>query len=350
MVTMKDIAQNCGVSKGLVSRIVNNDKTLSVSDEMRQKVLNEIEKTGYSRNINAMVLAGKRKVQSCNFHKIGYITFSSKSHLGHPYFSHIIDGILDEMSKINCSPVFSVPIDEFKKKINMYIDKYKEDNQLDGLILLGRIDDSELKKAIKKISKYVVCMDGLFDKQSDYVGVNFNDSINLALKHIISMGYTDIGLLCSTSIEDRLAYCEKVMSENGLEFNPEWIINGEYNIDISYRRTKENLMNHKPPKAIVAWNDEMAVGCIKALKEQNYQIPDDVAITGHDDISIAAYFDVPLTTVRIYKEEIGRLALKMLVDRIESKRVNPIMLEAPGKLIIRDSCGYKKMNKNKQTE
>lgn len=350
MVTMKDVAQNCGVSKGLVSRIINNDKTLSVSNEIRQKVLNEIEKTGYARNVNAVALADKRKVDNINSLKIGYITFSSKSHIGHPYFSHVIDGIIDELSKINCSPVFSMPSVDIRKKMDSLIEQYKDENQLDGLILLGRIEGMDVRKVLKRIAKYIVCMDGLFDKQSDYVGVNFNNSIQLTLQHIISMGYTDIGLIYSSAIEERFDHCKKVMSDAGLEFNPEWIISGDYNIDVSYNRTKENLQKFKPPKAIVAWNDEMAIGCMKALKEKGFQIPEDVAVTGHDDISIAAYVDTPLTTVRIYKEEIGRLALKMLIDRIESKRINPIMLEAPGKLIIRDSCGYKKMNKqNKQS-
>jgi len=64
-------------------------------------------------------------------------------------------------------------------------------------------------------------------------------------------------------------------------------------------------------------------------------------VVGHDDIAIAAYTDVPLTTVRIYKKEIGTLAVKILLDRIESKRKIPIKVEIPGRLIKRDSCGRK---------
>ena len=85
----------------------------------------------------------------------------------------------------------------------------------------------------------------------------------------------------------------------------------------------------------------MAIGCIKALKEGGWRIPEDVAVTGHDDISLAAYVDVPLTTVHIYKKEMGRLAVKILLDRIETGRKNVVLLEIPGKLIKRDSCGWK---------
>lgn len=111
---------------------------------------------------------------------------------------------------------------------------------------------------------------------------------------------------------------------------------------ISYQIVAETLKSTKPPRAIMCHNDEMAIGCMRALLEAGYRIPEDVAIVGHDDIDMAGFTQVPLTTVRIYKEDIGRLAVTVLLDRIRNERKVPVHLEIPGKLIIRQSCGGKK--------
>ena len=338
-VTMKDVAERCGVSKSLVSRILNGDPTLRTTSATRQRVLNTVEEVGYVKNVNAQALSIARLPEAPELPRIGYVTFTSLNHLGHPYFSHIIDGITEEVARRHVQLPFRMSITEFRSQIPSVLRQY-QDHPLDGLILLGVVDDSKLSRAIRQVARHVVSMDGQFDKNSDYVGVDSSRSILLGLEHLLGLGYTDIGLLCGVN-DGRLPACERYLKEHGLTVNADWIINGEYSVDIARERVDAALRSHRPPRAIVACNDEMAIGCIKALKERGWRIPEDVAVTGHDDISLAAYVDVPLTTVHIYKKEMGRLAVKILLDRIETGRKNAVLLEIPGKLIKRDSCGWK---------
>ena len=336
--TMKDVAERCGVSKTLVSRILNNDPTLQTRPATREKVLHVIEEMGYVKNVNAQALYLAKLPEISGQLNIGYVTFASYKHQGHPYFSHIIEGIVEEAARCHVQIPFSLSVTEFQQNLPIVLQQYQE-QPLDGLILLGTVND-KLRRVVTKITRYVVSLDGQFDKNSDYVGIDTSRSILLSLEHLLNLGYTDIGLL-SGGNDKRLDSCKRCLWEHGLEANANWIINGEFSVDAAYERTAAALQSYRPPRAIVAYNDEMAIGCIKALQRDGWRVPEDVAVTGHDDISLSAYVDVPLTTVHVYKKEIGRLAVKTLVDRIETKRKNPILLEIPGKLIKRDSCGWR---------
>lgn len=342
MITMKDIAEKCNVSKGLVSRILNGDPTLRVSNETRTRVIEEVERVGYIRNFNAKALADIRNNAGSSKVRIGYVTFASKLNLGHPYFSHIVEGIMEAAGKSSCQLAMTVTTNELNSNLENYLQQFGDGQQLDGIILLGKIVYPHLRDTIKKIARYVVTMDGTFDKDSDFVGVNLNDSIQIAIEYMLRLGYQDIGLIyAEDKLSDWLEWCHYVMGRSGMSFHKDWLIDGEYTVNAAYNKVKAALKGRKPPRAFVAWNDEMALGCMKALTESGYTVPDDVAIVGHDDISIAAYTDVPLTTVRLYKKELGALAVNILLDRIESNRKIPIRVEIPGRLIKRDSCGRK---------
>jgi DNA-binding LacI/PurR family transcriptional regulator len=341
-VTMKDIAETCGVSKSLVSRIVNNDRSLRVPNKTRKRIVDEIERTGYVRNVNACALSYMKNATPSANRKIGYVTFTSKTTDGHPYFSHVLEGIVDALSKTNCRLALSVSINELNSQMESICEQFQGENQLDGIILLGNIEIASLHNTIKKIARYVISMDGTFDNKSDFVGVNLNESIQLAIDYVIKLGYTDVGLLCASKAHaERLQRCHFAMSQHKLAFNENWVLDGGYTYQTAYQIVKKQLESHNPPRCIVAWNDEMALGGIKALTESGYRVPEDVAMTGHDDIPIAAYADVPLTTVHLYKEELGSLAVEILLQRIENNRKFPIKVEVPSYLVKRTSCGRK---------
>lgn len=342
-VTMKEIADACGVSKSLVSRIVNNDKTLRIPDKTRKRVVDEIERTGYIRNVNACALSYMKNTTPIASRRIGYVTFSSKTTDGHPYFSHVLEGIVDALSKSNCKLALDVTINELNARQDSILEQFQGENQLDGIILLGSIMLPQLRNTIKKIARYVISMEGTFDHRSDFVGVNLNESIQTAIDYVVNSGYTDIGMVCAAKIhKQRLQGCYEKINKYNLTFNKDWVLNGDYSYQSAYQAVKKQLKLYMPPRCIVSWNDEMALGVIKALLEGGYKVPEDVAVTGHDDIPIAAYADVPLTTVHLYKEELGSLAVEILLQRIENRRKFPIKVEVPSYMVKRASCVKKK--------
>lgn len=337
--TLADIASTCNVSKTLVSRIINNDSTLKIPETTREKVLNEIELQGYVPNQVARLLVTKNLPSYRKQAKLGYISITSKDKLGHPYFSYIIEGIHNEIEETDSKLSVVISGSEANSKAfweNLALEP------LDGLILLGRIENEEIKIAIKNAAKYIVCMEDVaFDNASDFVGVDLTKTYQTAFLHLISLGYTDIGLLVGP-FPDRVKYCLDYLKNKGISPNTNWIVDGDFNVNTTYSIISKTLKTQKPPRAFMSWNDEMAIGCIKALTENGYNVPKDVAIIGHDDINMASYVQVPLSTIRVYKRELGQLAVNTILERIKTQRKFPIRVEVPGKLIIRNSCGAKK--------
>lgn len=342
-ITMQDVADRCGVSKALVSRILNEDPTLRVTPATRKKVVEMAEQLNYQRNINAQALSMSRRQANAKQLRIGYLSFSSRKHLGHPYFSRIIEGIVDEAARSNATVLIGMGMDEAQKQAENLLKEYADD-PLDGIILLGRLDDKKLKHVVDCIAKCVVCMSKDYSKKADYVGTDASKSILLALQHLYKLGYRDYGLLYGGDDVRREA-CVNWLEDHQLSVLPEWQIDGEFTLSVAQERVATTLEKHKPPRAIVASNDEMAIGCIRALQQAGYSVPEDVAVTGHDDILLAAYVDVPLTTVHVYKNELGRMATRTLLDRIQNGRKATVELEISSKLVRRESCGYKLKDK-----
>lgn len=332
--TMLDIAKACGVSKTLVSRIVNKDSTLKIPNETREKVLQEIERQHYIPNFNARILNNKLHNMESQF-KLGYAVYSENDASGHPYFSHVFCGAIDEATRQKC---VIVPV------IMQYIDKnfiVTCPDDLDGLLIPTFIKNEKLKQIISSKFQYIVSMDGEFNAKSDIVETSICRSLRMGLNHLYSLGYREFGLL-SGGIQERIDDFFDFAQKNDIVVLSHFVLDCSHNSTVAYQKMKEALKTSKPPRAILCHNDEMAIGCIQALIESGYRIPEDVAIVGHDDIDISAFTQVPLTTIRVYKEEIGRLAVLVLLERLRNKRKVPVHVDIPSKLIKRQSCGAKK--------
>jgi Transcriptional regulators len=345
-VTMVDVARKAGVSKTLVSRVINNDKGLSIPDVTRKRIYDVIDELGYIPDTTARALVGKSTGTSAMSQPItiGYITFTSYEKHGHPFFSRVIHGIEEEIFAQGCKLGTTFTAEEISSV--KYLRDSIKTKKMDGLIYLGSIA-GPLKEPIKEISEYGVCLDELVDESMDFVGTDYCKSGVIAIEHLISMGYKQIGFLKGYEYSGRRlkAYIETLTS-NGLSPVEEWILDGKFNMNDAYEVTSRKLSEMKPPEAFFAWNDEMAIGCMRALQEKGFKVPEDVAVIGHDDINMAAFASTSLSTVKIHKKEIGKMAVKILIERVKSKRKVPIRVEFPGKLIVRDSCGAKLKNKH----
>ena len=334
-VKIMDIAANCGVSKALVSRIANQDPTLRCSNEVRQRVLDEIEKQGYIPNTHAKMLSSRTMDVDRKLFRLGYISYTSDTHKGHPYFDKISEGVISQVKKMNCELAFGMDISDayrhYKQRLPLC------DCKLDGIILFGEIQDDGLCGYITEQTKNIISICKQENRlDADFVGCDSAETIQLILNFIKEQNYKEIGLIVGTDDGRKKEAVSKV-SELGLTLNQNYLLHGQYDTAKTYEMIKEKVKEFTPPKVICCLNDEMAIGCIRALMESGYKVPEDISVTGHDDILRANYFEVPLTTVRIYKEEIGKLAVAVLVEKISNKRKYSIKAIIPGKLVKRDS-------------
>ena len=338
-ITINDIARACGVSVGVVSRIINEDASLRVRPETRKKVVEEIERTGYSPNLYAKKLANYALMPTKDL-TIGYLTYKGSEFFINAYFDKIVEGITEGCSEGKYE-LLRFYVDEavhlFQKKMPLH------EKKLDGLILFGRIPEKMLQYLLKQ-ARYVVSVDGEDNENVDFVGTDLVASMNMMLDYIKTLGHEEIGMVTGGDANRDNAlfqYADKL----GIKTDKTYRYCAFNSSKTAYEETKARLNEKKPPKLICCMNDEMAIGVMKALSEEGYRIPEDVSVTGHDDIFKSNYCEVPLTTVHIYKEEIGRLVSTLLIERIKFKRKIAVKMFVPCKLVIRKST-----KKNKQGE
>ena len=338
--TMKDIAQACGVSIGLVSRIINRDETIRCSAETKERVLKEIERTGYTPNYHAKTLANN-SIKPHKDIRIGYLTYKGAEELMvNAYFDKIIEGITGILQEdYQLYPFYADEVMHYCKK-NIPLTEKK----LDGLIVFGTLPDV-LLDYLSGQAKYISSVYSAVRDNIDFVGCDMLYSMNVVLDYVKSLGYTEIGLVLGgdKARDDALiAYAKGI----DLKINPLYCYYGMNISRHAHQETLVRLQKGAPPKMICCMNDEMAIGVMRALLEQGYSVPGDVSVTGHDDILKANYAPVPLTTVRIYKEEIGRLVTNLLLERINYKRKFAVKMFVPCELVIRKSTKKNKEEKD----
>jgi len=332
MVTIKEVAKSAKVSVATVSKVLNNRP--QVSQETRTRVLKTIKKLGYFPNITARKLITK-KTENIGF----IISREVRDGMSNPFYSRVLYGVESELRHHGgYNLLFSVIPDEVKSE-NDFPKKIRENN-VDGLLLISKMDDNFILKMREKEIPLVLV---------DYfiTGGNLNCVISdnfwgtyRAVEYLISLGHKRIGLLSGPqnhpTIKERISGYKQALEDNKITSS---CLSEEGNLRFSGGyQAMSRLMNHHPlPSAIFAVNDETAIGAMRAIKEKGLKIPEDISVVGFDDIEQSSHTDPPLTTVRVYKEDMGRAAVKKLLEIIERKEEISEKVVIPTKLVIRKS-------------
>ncbi len=338
--TIKDIANACGVSITTVSRIINEDVNFHCRPETREKVFKEIERTGYIPDYYARLLANN-SLKAKRDIRIGYVTYKGAQFKTNAFFDRIIEGInsilVDAGYQVYCFYIDEV-VEHFRH------DKPLCEKKLDGLILFGEIPEN-IMNYLSKQAKYLSSIYGSSVENADFVGSDMCSTMNGMLDYIKSCGFDEIGLVTGGD-KKRVDAVLRYAADISLKINERYFFNAYNEMKKAYDTTISNLKESPPPKVVCCMNDEMAIGVMNALLDSGYKVPSDVSVTGHDDILKANYARVPLTTVRIYKEEIGRIIIELLLERINYKRKFPIQVMIPCEIVIRKSV----MKNNKERD
>lgn len=334
MATIKDIAKGAGVSIATVSRVLNLDETLNVSEETRKKVMEIAEKLNY--------LTVKERKNKIKNYTIGIVYWYTEiQELNDPYFLSIRMAVEKKCSeeKIKFKPI------DFQKIINEGIKEYTD---LDGILAIGVFEKKEIE-LMEKLSKNIVFVDSSPEEwKYDSVVVDFKYGVKRALDYLTSLGHKKIGYLGGESIPHnsneslrKVNYREKTFKEymegiNG--YNEEWVLKGRFLPEDGYDLMKKVLKEKNLPTAFFIASDPMAIGAYKAISEAGFKIPENISIVGFDDICTAKFLTPSLTTIKVYTEYMGNIAVETLLERIRTGRQMSKKIVLPVKLIVRDSC------------
>jgi LacI family transcriptional regulator len=337
--TLEDIAKLAGVSRSTVSRVVNNHP--NVSENVRERVLEVIRSTGYHPNIAARSLASQRSWM------MGLVLPHSVSSIfTDPYFPHLIQGIAQACNQYNYSlGLFLVGSKEDEEKI---FPRVSRRGMLDGIIVQsGHHGESMMGRLIDSKIPMVVVGRPFQPKNVSYVDVdNVNAAYN-AVSHLIRLGYQRIGTITGPSEStvgiDRKEGYLRALTERDRNFEPSLLIEGDFTESGGYYAMKQLLPSS--PDAVFAASDIMAVGAMRAVREANLKVPEDIAFVGFDDLPLPNSPVPPLTTVRQPVLQFSTSAVEILIDLIENGMEPPRRIILTTELIVRESCGASRKQK-----
>lgn len=345
MATIKDIATQAGVSPATVSRVLNYDESLSVSDEKRKLILEIAETLNY-------VPPRQRHQAAKGSMRIGLAHwYDAKQELEDPYYMSIRVGI--EMA---CTQENIELIKIYKNETS----DYSAMGTVDGIIAIGKFLKAEVE-ALEALNPLVVFVDSSpNDLRYDSVLIDFDAAVKKALNHLAELGHKEIAYLGGreelghehVQLVDPREHIYKAFMERQGTYTPENIWLGTFFPESGYALTKQALVRKQNgetfPTAIFAANDSLAIGALRAIYEAGYKVPEDIAVIGFNDIPSALYTVPQLSSIRVFKEFMGETAVELLLERIRNKREIAKKVIVPTELVVRMStvtAGSKKASK-----
>lgn len=336
--TIYDVASKAGVSIATVSKVINN--TGHIGEKTREKVLQIMQELRYQPSIMASALSGKKT------YTIGLFI----PDLANPFFSEIARSVEDRGHELDFSIVMC-STDYNSEKEAKYISLLKQ-KSVDGFILASGFKNDEILKEIvnEKIPMALVAQE-IPSLAVDSVAVDdFMGGYQVA-SYLASLGHTRIAVIAedSRSSKERIRGYRQALEDHTLEFDESIILVSDFTVEDGKRLSAQLLDEKKPPTAIFACNDLLAIGTIQAAREKGVKIPDELSVVGFDNTILSTATDPPLTTVSQPIQEMGRQVVDLLIQEIEGqKKVKQRVVLSP-ELVIRDSTKPPKLEMNKLT-
>jgi LacI family transcriptional regulator len=327
---MKDVARVAGVSTSTVSHVINKDRF--VSDAVREKVETAIKTLNYAPS----ALARSLKINQTR--TIGMLITASTN----PFYSELVRGVERSCFERGYSLVLcNTEGDEQRMNSNLETLMQK---RVDGLLLLCTETHQPSQEIMQRYPSIpTVMMDWApFNGDSDLIQDNSLLGGDMATQYLINKGFTRIacitGPLDKTPARLRLEGYREAMTRAGLTIREGDEIESDFEFGGGFDAMQTLLAMNERPQAVFIGNDAMAVGAYQALYQAGLKIPQDMAIVGYDDIELARYMTPPLTTIHQPKDELGELAIDVLIHRIAEPGLQQQRLQLTPILIERGSA------------
>lgn len=308
-VTLRSVAERVGLTPSTVSAVLNSSSAShSVPENTKKRILAAARDLNYRPNFFARSLRVKRT------HTIGVIL----EEIGDAYGSLVMSGIERYLRQQNFF-FLTVAHRHDKKLLETYSAMLRE-RGVEGFITV----DTALTEE-PALPTVAVAGHRRIRRVTNIV-LDHGHAASLALKHLVDLGHSRIafmkGSTASVDSDDRWGAICEVAAKLGICMRPELIVQLEGDDptpNLGYPFAKQLLARKQPFTALFAYNDISAIGSISAFQEAGLSVPEDVSVVGFDDIQSAAYINPPLTTVRQPLQEMGEIAARTLLDRIEGR-------------------------------
>lgn len=337
--TQVDVARLAGVSRATVSLVINNqaDGKVVISEETRLRVRKAVEELGYEPDHHAQVL------RSGGTKTIGMILID----MINPHYWEHAEGIEQEARARG----YNVLV--FKHTTDPdYVQQIFRDlaaRRIDGLVVTGSLINvsTVARKALANIHKYRLPVVELSDRIPDYeidcLVSDYRQATVEVMDHLFGMGHRRIGLVYGVvnpcHADDRMEPYQASLKSAGLPVDDDLIVFTGPTIEDGFQAANRLLRLPNPPTAIIAINDLLAIGVLRAATDHGLRVPADLSIVGYDDIPLANYISPRLTTATKKISNRGQDAVRLVLERLQNPEKPYQVLYSPSRLIIRESTG-----------
>lgn len=327
MATIKEIAEIVGVSSAAVSRVLNYDEGISVSEETREAIFATAEKIGY-----------KKKVIYPKIENVALLYFTdNEDELEDVFYRGVREEVIKQAKKMN------IRLQIYDRRDGMSVIP----RDLNAFIAVGWLTRKEINQL------YKICPRGVFigtspdEKLFDAVRPNMDSFVTQMVDYFVEKGHKKIGFIGGSdrnidtgkpSMDIReWSFRQSVAYYHCLE--EEYILISEkFTVDEGYRMGKELLKKSSLPTALCIASDTLAVGVLQALNEKGIQVPEQMALFSINDVNIAKYLSPPLTTIHIDIPCICETVLDLLRNRVLYGGKVTKLIFVNGIPIFRKSC------------
>lgn len=333
--TMKDVAEAVGVSVNTVSRALNNKP--DIKESTKREILEVAEKLNYHPN---------RLAQGLRRQKSGIIGVIVAD-IANPYFSTLVKGLEEAATEKDYSIILQDTDEKYEKEVEAVETMIEE--RVDGIVISPvQTESGTIEKLQEHNIPFVLVARRFGDIETDYV---ISDEVNGAFhatNYLLEKGHERIafinGPVHNSSAIDRLKGFKEAFSHKGREPDEEIITHGAVSTEdgrLYFDRLMEKDVDFT---AVFTFSDYVALGVLHAARSRNIDIPGDLEVVGYDDIEIARCLSIPLSSVKVPKRKMGRKALDILVNKINSSGETPrnsekrgnFKVKLPTKFIIRN--------------
>lgn len=315
-VTIKDIAKALGLSTSTVSRALRD--SYEISAETKQLVLECAEKLNYKPNPIALSLKEKRS------RSIGVVVCE----IANNFFSQLINGIESIAYDKGYNVIVAQSRESYEREV---IDlQFLASRSVDGLIISLSTETTDLThiKALHERGMPIVLIDRINDEIDTHkVIVDNYKGVYEATEHLIKNGFKRIAAIAGSEFlsitNERLAGYHDALKAHNISFSKEYVQHCFYGgmVFSEVEEAVNKLLTLKQkPDAVITTSDKLTTGCLKTLKRRGLHVPKDMAVIGFSNSDIMELFDPPLTYIRQPAEDMGRDAIDLLLQLVESKR------------------------------